>query len=247
MKLVLSGLLWLMYGVSFLLSLLVMLPVFLLTWFLDPFRRISNSIFMFFGKSIIILNPGWKRKILGLENYNPDLRVIYVANHLSFLDMPLMATLPWNMKWVSKKEIFNVPVIGWLMYMSGHIKIDRSSKRAMDSLKTAKYYLDQKIPVMIFPEGTRSRVGELKKFKRGAFVLAKEGNYQIQPIVIHGTFNLMKPETWVLNLRGRLILSLLPAIDPEKFEDVQLLQDATFNVIKNEIENLKIQENDGIN
>ncbi|MFU8860006.1 MAG: lysophospholipid acyltransferase family protein [Cyclonatronaceae bacterium] len=245
MNLFLSILLWFLYGLSFLLSILITLPVFLLTFLFDPYRKIPNRIFMFFGQSMITLNPGWKRKIYGLENYRPDKPLIVVANHLSFLDMPLMATLPWKMKWVSKKEIFNIPVVGWLMRMAGHISIDRGSVKAFESLKTSYHYLENNVPVMIFPEGTRSRDGKMKPFKRGAFILAKEGNYPILPIAIHGTFNLMKPDTWRLNLRGNLILSILPPVDPDGFEDFQTLQNHVFNEIRSEIEKLQISENAG--
>lgn len=244
MKVVLSGLLWLIYGISFLLSFLVMFPLFLITFFFDPYRKIPNYIFMFFGQSIITLNPGWKRTIKGLEHYNPDLQTIFVANHLSFLDMPLLATLPWKMKWVSKKEIFNIPLIGWLMRMSGHISIDRGSVKALESLKASHHYLKNGEPVMIFPEGTRSRQGEIKPFKRGAFILAKEGNYHIQPIVIHGTFNLMKPDTRIFNLKGNLVMSVLPAINPADFDNAQVLQDYTYEAFKKEIDKLRSSEND---
>jgi 1-acyl-sn-glycerol-3-phosphate acyltransferase len=238
-----SAFLWFLYGLSFLFSILIVTPVFVLTSYFDPYRKIPNYIFMFFGQSMVTINPGWKRKIIGLENYRPDQKNIVVANHLSFLDMPLMATLPWKMKWVSKKEIFEIPVVGWLMKMAGHISIDRGSARAFESLNTSHRFIEKGIPVMIFPEGTRSRDGSLKPFKRGAFVLALGGNYHIQPIAIHGTFNLMKPDSWRLNLRGNLILSILPPVNSADFTDYQQLQDHVYGVISREIEKLKASEN----
>lgn len=245
MNFFLSALLWFLYGISFLFSILITVPVFILTFFFDPYRKIPNKIFMFFGQSMVTLNPAWKRSIYGLENFRPDMPLIVVANHLSFLDMPLMATLPWKMKWVSKKEIFEIPVVGWLMRMAGHISIDRGSTKAFESLRSSYHYLENGIPVMIFPEGTRSRNGSIKPFKRGAFVLASEGNYHILPIAIHGTFNLMKPDTWRLNLKGNLILSILPPVNPVDFDDFQQLQDHVFNEIKGEIEKLQVSENAG--
>jgi 1-acyl-sn-glycerol-3-phosphate acyltransferase len=232
-----------MYGLSFLISILITIPAFVLTFLFDPYRKIPNYLFMFFGQSMVTQNPGWKRTILGLENYRPGQKTVVVANHLSFLDMPLMATLPWKMKWVSKKEIFGIPVVGWLMRMAGHISIDRGSVKAFESLLTSQRYLEKGIPVMIFPEGTRSRNGSMKPFKRGAFVLAMEGNYHILPIAIHGTFNLMKPDTWRLNLRGNLILSILPSVNTAVFEDYQHLQDHVHEVISREVEKLQASEN----
>lgn len=232
-----------MYGLSFLISILITIPLFVLTYPFDPYRKIPNYLFMFFGQSMVTLNPGWKRTILGLENFKPGEKTVVVANHLSFLDMPLMATLPWKMKWVSKKEIFQIPVVGWLMRMAGHISIDRGSVKAFESLRTSQRYLENGIPVMVFPEGTRSRDGRMKPFKRGAFVLAIEGNCHILPIAIHGTFNLMKPDTWRLNLRGNLILSILPSVNSADFKDFQQLQAHVHEMISREVEKLQASEN----
>jgi 1-acyl-sn-glycerol-3-phosphate acyltransferase len=244
MNLFMSALLWFAYGLSFLISFLIALPAYVLTYPFDPHRKICNWLFMFFGQSMVTLNPGWRRTITGAEHYRPDVPTIVVANHLSFLDMPFMATLPWKMKWVSKKEIFSIPVAGWLMYLSGHISIDRGSVTAMESLRKAHKYLRNAVPVMIFPEGTRSRHGQIKSFKKGAFVLAKEGDYHILPVAINGTFNLMKPDTWQLNFRGDLTLSVLPPIDSTRFESVDALMEHTHQVLKSELEKFGRPEND---
>ena len=162
-----SVLVWLSYGISFFISFLVASVVRIFTFPFDPYNRYPNAVMMFFGQSVITMNPFWKRHYYGLDKLRDGKHAcIRVANHQSFLDMPLLATLPTNMKWVSKKELFKIPIVGWLMSLAGHISIDRGAKGAAKSLQKMVGPIENGMSVMIFPEGTRSREGKLKAFKK---------------------------------------------------------------------------------
>jgi 1-acyl-sn-glycerol-3-phosphate acyltransferase len=101
------------------------------------------------------------------------------------------------MKWLSKAEFFKIPLVGWLMRLAGDIPLDRSSgKSAVEALKKCRVRLDERVSVMIFPEGTRSESGELQEFKDGAFRLAIDAGVPIIPLAVHGTKTALRKHDW---------------------------------------------------
>ncbi|MEX2641551.1 MAG: lysophospholipid acyltransferase family protein [Balneolales bacterium] len=231
--------LWLAYGIS----LVIALPPVFLAWIAgyraDPHRIWPNRIFMFFGQNFTRLNPFWDKKISGLDKVDLSRPTIFVGNHQSFMDMPLLGGLPFKMKWVSKIELFRVPVVGWHLRMAGHISVDRGQKGAIQSLQNIQPYMEAGVPVMMFPEGTRSRKGDLKPFKNGAFIVAKEHNYCIQPIVIQGTYNILPPGEWLAKWKGKVFVSILDPVNPSDFNSMEELRDHTYHCFKTELNRLK--------
>jgi 1-acyl-sn-glycerol-3-phosphate acyltransferase len=116
---------------------------------------------------------------------------IFMPNHQSALDMVvLIATIPSSFRFVSKQEMAAIPVFGWAMALGGHIFVDRADRsKAIESLKRAEDKIRQGTKVILFPEGTRSRTGELAEFKRGGFHLAIGAQVPIVPVSISGTRN----------------------------------------------------------
>lgn len=114
--------------------------------------------------------------------------VIYVANHTSQYDIVAMARVfPVALFYIAKEELRKVPFLGWYMIMIGHIFVDRKNKdKALQSLKQAGEKIKQGKNVITFPEGTRSRTGELLLFRRGSFIISKESLVPIVPIAIFG-------------------------------------------------------------
>jgi 1-acyl-sn-glycerol-3-phosphate acyltransferase len=212
--------------------------IFLVTYPIDKNRTIANWLFMFVGRSFIWFNPGWKIELRGLENYVPGEGRIFIANHQSFCDMPLLASLPWQMKWVSKESLYKAPVLGQYMAMAGHIYVKRGTAQALISIKKLHPYLKNNIPVMMFPEGTRSRTGELLKFKSGAFLLSNETGVPIQPILISGTRNVLQPDTWIASSSGIMTASILPAVDPKDYETAGRFRDAVYSMMNEELQKL---------
>ena len=118
---------------------------------------------------------------------------VFVSNHCSWLDIYALFELDaLPLKIVAKREIFYIPLCGWVMYLIGHIPLDRS-KGGAGVLARCGELLDRDQPVFFFPEGTRSADGRLQAFKPGAFVLAARKDVPVVPITILGTAALMPP------------------------------------------------------
>lgn len=146
-----------------------------------------------------VLTPMWRFRTSGQLPADKRHPYVMVSNHESFVDMLLISHLKIEMKWLSKKSIFNIPLVGWMMKMSGDIPLvrgDRSSGSA--ALDLCKVWLNRKVSVMIFPEGTRSADGEMRTFKDGAFRLAIETGTPILPLVVHGTRSALRKHDWRL-------------------------------------------------
>jgi len=134
------------------------------------------------------LNPLWSFRTSGVRIRDPRRPYVAVANHESMADIFLISHLPWEMKWLAKAELFRVPVFGWLMRLAGDVPVRRGERASRkDALEECRDRLNRRVSVMIFPEGTRSRTGELLPFKDGAFRLAVETGCPILPLVVAGT------------------------------------------------------------
>jgi 1-acyl-sn-glycerol-3-phosphate acyltransferase len=120
-----------------------------------------------------------------------------VSNHESFADILLISHLPWEMKWLSKAELFRIPIMGWMMWLAGDIPVRRGfGPSAVEALERCRRALQNRVSVMIFPEGTRSRTSELLPFKDGAFRLAIEAGVPILPLAVSGTGTALRKHDW---------------------------------------------------
>lgn len=160
----------------------------------------------------------WKRRIEGLEHVDKKKPYVIVINHNSMVDIISLYFVPLNFRWVSKQEVFRIPFIGQMLWMHGDIAIQRG--RATESMKKVirdgKMWIDRGVSVAIFPEGTRSKNGEIQRFKGGAFVLAKEAGVDILPVVLDGTTSLLRPKSIFFNWRHLLTVKVLPPIPASK-------------------------------
>lgn len=156
----------------------------------DPARYKTGRLFRKLGKAISRVNPNWKIRISGRTDIDDRRPYVMVCNHLSQADIPLISNLPWEMKWVAKKELFDIPIVGWMMKLASDISVDRRAPdRKEATFKMARHYLSHNCSVIFFPEGTRSLNGKLNAFTRGAFELAIREQIPVLPLVIDGTQN----------------------------------------------------------
>jgi 1-acyl-sn-glycerol-3-phosphate acyltransferase len=146
-------------------------------------------------------------------NYHPEFyrekNYIYMSNHMSNFDIPvLLAHLPTHLRWLAKAELFKIPIFGSAMKTAGYISIDRSDRRsALKSLNQAAKNIKEGVPVLIFPEGTRSKENAIQPFKKGGFILAVDAGVPIVPVVIQGTWRIM-PKKRFLVRPGKVILEV---------------------------------------
>lgn len=161
--------------------------------------------------------PTWRRKIEGLENIDKKKSYVIVINHNSMVDILALYFLPLNFRWVSKREVFRIPYVGQLLTIHGDIAIDRS--KGADSMRKVtedgKMWIGRGASIAMFPEGTRSKSGEMGRFKQGAFALAKEAGVEILPVVMHGTRTVLN-KFYLVNWRNVLKVSVLPPISAEE-------------------------------
>lgn len=155
----------------------------------DPTQRLPGRWMRRLGWLSSTLTPLWRFKVEGDAPADIDHKpYVVVANHESTADPFLLCHLPWDMRWVAKEELFRVPLIGWTMKFGGDIPLVRGNG---DSVRTmldeCKRAIGGGISIMMFPEGTRSKNGELLPFRDGAFRLAIETQVPVLPLAIAGT------------------------------------------------------------
>lgn len=138
---------------------------------------------------ILLKMTGIRLKVTGRENIQPGQRYVILSNHASYLDPPaLVLALGMQYRWVIKKEVRKVPLFGLALETSRNLFIDRSKGgEALASIKRGVAQLPEGTGVLLFPEGTRSWDGKLLPFKKGGFVIAKDGDLPILPITIRGS------------------------------------------------------------
>lgn len=127
------------------------------------------------------------------EYLEPGRAVIFLANHVSWYDIPaLVVSAPVSVSFLAKKSLFRIPVFGWGLRLAGGIPVDRGdAASAVGSLGRARASLAAGRSMAIFPEGTRSWDGELAELRRGAFLLAAKSGAAVVPVGIVGTFRIM--------------------------------------------------------
>jgi 1-acyl-sn-glycerol-3-phosphate acyltransferase len=212
-------------------------PVFCLVYAVtapfDPGRYAAGRTFRLIAVTTVKLNPLWRFETSGERVRDPRRPYVAVSNHESWADVFLISHLPFEMKWLSKDTIFRIPLMGWMMQLSGDIKLYRGKKAsAVQALLAARDRLAKRVSVMIFPEGTRSRDGNLLPFKDGAFRIAIETGTPILPLVVAGTRRAMAKGSFRFQ-RARARVQVLPPVETAglTIDDVGSLRDRVRTMI----------------
>jgi 1-acyl-sn-glycerol-3-phosphate acyltransferase len=163
---------------------------------------------------------------------------VIVANHQSVLDIPFLALMPLECKWVAKEQLFRLPVLGWMMRLAGDIPLDRSSARSgIQALKTARFYLEHKCSVFFFPEGTRSEDRRVYDFNDGAFHLAIKAQVPVLPLAIEGASDCLPKHSWIFGDPRDVNIQILAPVETRGMtsRDVPLLRERVRALIISQI------------
>ncbi|MCX7856732.1 MAG: 1-acyl-sn-glycerol-3-phosphate acyltransferase [Deltaproteobacteria bacterium] len=196
--------------------------------FLHQIERLWARLFLHAG--------GIKVSISGKEHFisSPS---IFISNHQSALDIfVLLASLPVSFRFVAKRELFQIPFMGWAMKCVGHISIDRHSlKESKKALEEAAQKIQKGLNVLIFPEGTRSTDGKLLPFKKGAFHLVNLAKVPVIPLAIYGSHILM-PKGKILPVKAGTVW--IEVGEPIYQREDQIRKNELADKVRQEVENL---------
>ncbi|MCP5496711.1 MAG: 1-acyl-sn-glycerol-3-phosphate acyltransferase [Leptospiraceae bacterium] len=224
----------------------ILFPIALLIWlvtFLFDRRLVILHIFTSFWASLYTwLNPLWRVTINGRERIYSKRTYIIVSNHQSLVDILVLFRLFVHYKWVSKIEIFKVPLIGWNMVLNRYIKLNRGSTASNREMMLAcEKTLEAGSSILMFPEGTRSPDGEIRSFKKGAFELALKTKKSILPIAIEGSSKALPKKGFILKGKHQIRVQVLDEIPYQNFanDSVDTLTEKVHLIIKDEIERIR--------
>jgi 1-acyl-sn-glycerol-3-phosphate acyltransferase len=157
-----------------------------------------------------------KVTVAGLERMNLGRPYVFMPNHTSFLDIPLvLASIPHNFRFLVKEEFFSIPLLGLTVRSSGQIPLDRKNPRkGLRSIRQAANLLNKGMSIVVFPEGTRSRDGKVGEFKSTLFVLPIRTETPVVPILIEGTYEAL-PRGSVLLKRRPIKITFLDPVPPD--------------------------------
>ena len=215
---------------------LTMCVIFPFCYFLDRTRRYALS-FVNDVWAICSTSPFVKITVEGREHLpKQDEPAVYVANHASFMDIFSLFHLKRPFKFISKTSNFIIPIIGWSMFLTGHVPLKRTDRRSqMETLKICRETLQKNGSVLFFPEGTRSKDGTMAEFKKGAFSVAAKEKVPIVPITIVNAGGIMRNgKEWMLR-KGEIKVIVHPRI--EASENADELCQKSENVIKEALVN----------
>jgi 1-acyl-sn-glycerol-3-phosphate acyltransferase len=199
-----------------------------------PFDRKLRALHMwtcFWASLYTWVMPSWRIRIEGRGKVRKNATYMVVSNHQSQLDILVAFRTFFHYKWVSKIEIFKVPLIGWNMTLNRYVKLKRGDRESIEQMMhDCEERLAEGSSVFFFPEGTRSSDGKIKAFKMGAFQLAHKLKLPILPVVVSGT-NKALPK-YSMNFHGtqKIIMKIYDEIPYEKYKD-QTVED-TANMVR---------------
>jgi 1-acyl-sn-glycerol-3-phosphate acyltransferase len=181
---------------------------------------------------------GARVKTVGLDKIDPAGTYIFMSNHVSNLDPPILCPLiPVRTTILAKKVIWRIPILGQALNMAEIVPVERENRESsIKSIRRAGEVMRHHINLTLFPEGTRSRDGRLLPFKKGPFHLAMETGFPIVPVTILGTYEMM-PKDHMIVRSGTATLVFHPPVDPKNFSSREALMEAVQEAISSALPN----------
>jgi 1-acyl-sn-glycerol-3-phosphate acyltransferase len=204
-------------------------------------RRAMHIVSQLWGKTLIATSPIWNLTVRGTENFNRKKHYVIVCNHQSMLDILIvLAGLPAYFKFLAKKDLFWVPILGWHMSLAKYIPLHRGSTASTrDAMIEARTLLRNGVSVLFFPEGTRSASGELQAFKKGAFKIAYDEGVDILPLAVDGGYGAVPKNSWKIKKKTDFVLLIGKPIKVRKADSVEEIQEKVREQILKSLQDLR--------
>jgi len=246
MNFIKSIFIWLFYVIMLVLLFPPAFLIWILTFWFDKRMWILHQYSCFWASTFIWITPWWRVTIKGREKINPGKTYVLVSNHQSSVDIVLLYRLFVHFKWVAKKELFRVPIIGWNMTGNRYVALRRGKRTSIlrmmnDSIKN----IEAGSSILIFPEGTRSKDSNIKTFKEGAFKIAIDSRTPIIPIVLDGTGNALPAKGFEFQGKQHFMVNILDEIPVQSYigKDIKTLSRDVQKLMAKELENMRKETN----
>ena len=216
------------------------LALFILTALFDRKRKLTHynsSIWCYFA---LALSPLWRVDLQGKENLDRTKPHVVIMNHQSLIDVLITFRLFYPFKMIGKKALAFVPIVGWNLFLSGHLFVDRKNmKSQFRAIRKLESLIADGESIFVYPEGTRTKDGDIGEFKKGAFRSATSTGTSVIPVVIDGPFQILPKKGFILSKKQNIIIRVLPAIPVEKGEDPGQLALKCHEVMSGELEKIR--------
>lgn len=216
-----------------------------LTWAIaatNPTSRAVDAVIRAWARAWLRA-AGCSLEVIGADHVDRTRSHVVVANHLSNLDiMTCFAAVPLPIRFLAKKELFKIPILAQAMRAVGIVEVDRGGRAvAIRSVnRQAAPVIERGHSLIIYPEGTRSRTGQLQTFKRGAFRMAIDAEMPVLPVTIDGSWDAWQPHSPWVHGKQKITVIIDPAIDTAGMdrENVSELRDRAREIVAGNLRSL---------
>ena len=231
---------WFEIVLCFILFIPFQLVLFVLTAPFDRRRRIMHYHSALWCTLGLGLSPLWKVRLEGKENLDRSRSHVVILNHQSLLDVLIAFRLFYPVKMIGKKILAFVPIVGWNLFLSGHILVDRKdTKSQFKAIRRMEHLITHGDSLLVFPEGTRTKDGEIGEYKKGAFRSAAATGTPLLPVVIDGPYQLLPKKGFIVNEVRDIVIRILPPIPVEKGSKPGDLARISHEIMSEELKRLR--------
>jgi 1-acyl-sn-glycerol-3-phosphate acyltransferase len=191
----------------------------------DHTGRFAHAVARWWARGILVAS-GVKVRVTGLEALVPGATYVFVANHQSMYDIPVVFwSLPYQLRTIAKESLGRIPFLGWHLRRTGHLLVDRSNPDRDAILSRWRELVGAGLSLVVFPEGTRSPDGRVRRFKAGSFMLALQAGLPLVPLSIAGTGAVL-PKGNLVVVPQDVTLVVHPPIQPVRRSGPPAIDDA---------------------